>query len=100
MIACMPRRDDSKISKTLTLQPFGDKGDWYLGLDVKDAARQENSVKLGLPLTGGELHTIRALSEVKYASSLDSSYTSLGIGSICSPEQILALHACFDCEEC
>ncbi len=65
MIASTPRRDDSKISKTLTLQPFGDKGDWYLGLDVKDAARQENSVKLGLPLTGGELHTIRALSEVK-----------------------------------
>ena len=57
-------RDDGKISKTLTLQPFGDKGDWYLGLDVKDAANKENSVKLGLPLTGGELHTIKALSEV------------------------------------
>ena len=66
MITSTPRRDDSKIFKTLTLSPMsGDKGDWYLGLDVKDAARQENSVRLGLPLTGGELHTIRALSEVK-----------------------------------
>ena len=58
-------RDDGKISKTLTLQPFGDKGDWYLGLDVKDAAMKENSIKLGVPLTGGELHTIKALSEVR-----------------------------------
>lgn len=57
-------RDDGKISKTLSLQPFGDKGDWYLGLDVKDAANKDNSMKLGLPLTGGELHTIKALSEV------------------------------------
>ena len=60
----MLSRDDGKISKTLTLQPLGDKGDWYLGLDVKDAAIKENSIKLGLPLTGGELHTIKALSEV------------------------------------
>lgn len=57
-------RDDGRISKTLTLQPLGEKGDWFLGLDVKDAANKENSVKLGLPLTGGELHTIKALSEV------------------------------------
>ncbi|CAL5228921.1 g12145 [Coccomyxa viridis] len=55
--------DDGRISKTLTLQPLGEKGDWFLGLDVKDAANKENSVKLGLPLTGGELHTIKALSE-------------------------------------
>ena len=60
----MLHRDDGKVSKTLTLQPFGDKGDWYLGLDVKDSANQSNSIKLGLPLTGGELHTIKALSEV------------------------------------
>ena len=57
-------RDNGKISKTLSLQPFGEKGDWYLGLDVKDANNKENSIKLGLPLTGGELHTIKALSEV------------------------------------
>ena len=66
-------RDDGKISKPLSLQPIGDKGDWFLGLDVKDAANKENSVKLGLPLTGGELHTIKALSEVNVLDSCLSS---------------------------
>ncbi len=58
-------RDGGKISKTLTLQPLGEKGDWFLGLDVKDATNRENSVKLGLPITGAELHTMKTLSEVE-----------------------------------
>ena len=58
-------RDDGKISKTLTLQPLGEKGDWFLGLDVKDATNRDNSVKLGLPITGAELHTMKTLSEVE-----------------------------------
>ena len=57
-------RDGGKISKTLTLQPLGEKGDWFLGLDVKDATNRDNSVKLGLPITGAELHTMKTLSEV------------------------------------
>ncbi|CAK0784950.1 hypothetical protein CVIRNUC_008155 [Coccomyxa viridis] len=55
--------DGGKISKTLTLQLLGEKGDWFLGLDVKDATNRENSVKLGLPITGAELHTMKTLSE-------------------------------------
>ena len=58
-------RDDGKISKTLTLQPLGEKGDWFLGLDVKDATNRDNSIKLGLPITGAELHTMKTLSEVE-----------------------------------
>ena len=75
-------RDGGKISKTLTLQPLGEKGDWFLGLDVKDATNRENSVKLGLPITGAELHTMKTLSEVELRlcpHSLAMPSTSLGV---------------------
>lgn len=66
-VACS---EDGKVSKTLTLQPLGEKGDWFLGLDVKEAANKENSMRLGVPLTGAELHTVKTLSEVSYLSVL------------------------------
>ena len=61
-----PCREDGKIAKTLKLNPLGEKGDWYLGLEVKDSVYKENSVKLGVPLSRAELHVIRNLSEVTW----------------------------------
>jgi hypothetical protein len=61
-----PCREDGKIIKTLRLSPLGDKGDWYLGLEVKDSVAKENSIKLGVPLSGAELLVIRNLSEVAW----------------------------------
>ena len=58
-------RDGGKISKTLSLQRFEFGQDWFLQLAVTDSANQEGSVKLGLPLTGPELFTLKTLAEVR-----------------------------------
>ena len=60
----VPHRDSGKIAKTLTLQKFEQGQDWYLQLSVKDASTKENSVSMGLPISGPELYTLKTLAEV------------------------------------
>ena len=61
MLSC---RDDGKISKTLSLQRFDQGGDWFLQLSVQDSANKDGSMKIGLPITGSELFTLKTLAEV------------------------------------
>jgi hypothetical protein len=57
-------RDDGKISKTLSLQRFDQGGDWFLQLSVQDSINKDGSMKIGLPITGSELYTLKTLAEV------------------------------------
>lgn len=63
-VCCAIHRDSGKIAKTLTLQRFDQGQDWYLQLSVKDNGSKENSITLGLPITGPELFTLKTLAEV------------------------------------
>ena len=59
-------RDDGRIAKTLSLQPFDQGGQqgFYLSLAVQDSASAEGSVKMGIPVSWPELYTLKTLAEV------------------------------------
>lgn len=94
-----PCREDGRIAKTLKLNPLGEKGDWYLGLEVRDSVDKENSAKLGVPLSGAELHVIRNLAEVVWpllppsALGHPSPFQPLSEVHLATPDQFYAGHS-------